>query len=292
MNQEALKNYYTKAGLTRYEQTIGKYLRHAIIIKAERCDNIPVGTSKFGGNPDLPPDWQWPTIKRSGQEWPLDFIAQINFAETKPYDVENELPDHGMLYLFYDLDEQPWGNVPEDRDSFHVAYYNDDIMLLQPSPTPENCSEKFALASARLNFSSRIELPDPDSLLISLSGMNKEECELYENAYYESLPDDDEDDGLSHKLLGHSENIQDEMELECQLVTHGIHYGDAESYQEPCRAELEAGAADWVLLLQIDSDEENCDMMWGDCGRIYLWIRREDLQARRFEHSHLILQCC
>ena len=105
------------------------------------------------------------------------------------------------------------------------------------------------------------------------------------------MPDDDKDDGLSHKLLGHADIIQDSMELECQRVTHGISCGNAESYQDPRRAELEAGTAEWVLLLQLDSDEKNCDMMWGDCGRIYLWIRREDLQARRFARAHLILQC-
>ena len=96
---------------------------------------------------------------------------------------------------------------------------------------------------------------------------------------------------LSHKLLGHSENIQGDMELECQLVTNGLYCGDPSGYQDPRAAALIAGAADWVLLLQIDSDEDNCGMMWGDSGRIYLWIRREDLQARRFAQAHLILQC-
>jgi len=32
-------------------------------------------------------------------------------------------------------------------------------------------------------------------------------------------------------------------------------------------------------------------MMWGDCGRLYLWITEEDLITRNFENSWLILQC-
>ena len=47
---------------------------------------------------------------------------------------------------------------------------------------------------------------------------------------------------------------------------------------------------DWRLLLQIDSDE-NCEMMWGDVGRIYFWIKTEDLKNRDFEKVWLILQC-
>jgi len=31
--------------------------------------------------------------------------------------------------------------------------------------------------------------------------------------------------------------------------------------------------------------------MWGDLGRIYYWIRDDDLAARRFDRSWLVLQC-
>ena len=31
--------------------------------------------------------------------------------------------------------------------------------------------------------------------------------------------------------------------------------------------------------------------MFGDCGRIYFYIRREDLLARRFDRAWLVLQC-
>jgi uncharacterized protein YwqG len=42
----------------------------------------------------------------------------------------------------------------------------------------------------------------------------------------------------------------------------------------------------------VDLAEEAAGMMWGDAGRIYFWIRREDLLARDFDRSWLILQCC
>jgi uncharacterized protein YwqG len=61
-------------------------------------------------------------------------------------------------------------------------------------------------------------------------------------------------------------------------------------YQDPRAKALEAGAADWRLLLQVDSDE-NATMMWGDTGRVYFWMRDEDLRAARFERVWTILQC-
>ena len=49
-------------------------------------------------------------------------------------------------------------------------------------------------------------------------------------------------------------------------------------------------AAEWELLLQVDSDEAN-GMMWGDMGRLYFLIHRDDLQARRFEKAWMIWDC-
>lgn len=45
------------------------------------------------------------------------------------------------------------------------------------------------------------------------------------------------------------------------------------------------------MLLQLDSDEENAELMWGDSGCVYFWIRKQDLAARRFDRCWAILQC-
>jgi uncharacterized protein YwqG len=38
--------------------------------------------------------------------------------------------------------------------------------------------------------------------------------------------------------------------------------------------------------------QDEAGMMWGDVGRLYYWIKHEDLKAARWELSWLILQCC
>jgi uncharacterized protein YwqG len=45
-----------------------------------------------------------------------------------------------------------------------------------------------------------------------------------------------------------------------------------------------------MLLLQIDSDDA-IGWTWGDAGRLYFWIRKQDLAARRFDRVWTILQC-
>lgn len=48
-----------------------------------------------------------------------------------------------------------------------------------------------------------------------------------------------------------------------------------------------------ILLLQLDTDEEDGGTcwMWGDCGRLFFWIKPEDLAACRFERVTLTLEC-
>jgi uncharacterized protein YwqG len=79
--------------------------------------------------------------------------------------------------------------------------------------------------------------------------------------------------------------------LEAQLVSHGIYYGYDDGFAEGRRLGLEAGAADWLLLLQLDSGDNCAGMNWGgEGGRIYFMIHKDDLRRRRFQNVHLILQ--
>jgi uncharacterized protein YwqG len=97
------------------------------------------------------------------------------------------------------------------------------------------------------------------------------------------------DDNLN-KMLGYADNIQNEMELECELVTNGLSIDDPKNYKGPRAKALEPGARNWRLLLQLDSNEE-AEMMWGDLGRIYFWIKKDDLRDRQFDKCWFAFQC-
>ena len=64
--------------------------------------------------------------------------------------------------------------------------------------------------------------------------------------------------------------------------------GVADPLQSPVMP-LPKDAADWILLLQLDSDYP-IDLVLGRGGRLYFWIRRQDLQRAHFEAVRVIFQ--
>lgn len=80
------------------------------------------------------------------------------------------------------------------------------------------------------------------------------------------------------------------MYEECQLAANGIYCGSPEGRQDPRVPVLMEGADQWKLLVQVDSDD-GAGMMWGDMGRLYFWIRREDPAEARFDRVWMVLQC-
>lgn len=94
----------------------------------------------------------------------------------------------------------------------------------------------------------------------------------------------------NHKAGGWPDLVQNPMEEECALVTAGIYAGSPEGWHWEEARRILSEPNDWRLLLQIGSDDD-AGMMWGDLGRLYLWIRQADLGAGRFDRTWLILQC-
>ena len=84
-------------------------------------------------------------------------------------------------------------------------------------------------------------------------------------------------DGSTHRIGGYPEAVQnDDLELTAELVWHGIYCGNSTGYREGKSRGLGACAADWRLLLQLDS-EKDAALMWGDLGRLFFMIREKDL---------------
>ena len=94
-------------------------------------------------------------------------------------------------------------------------------------------------------------------------------------------------------LLGWPDLIQGSFFRECALTDRG-HYlgsGPVDLSPEDARAERDA-VEDWQLLFQLDTVQDGeFELMFGDCGRLFFYIRREDLAAGRFDCCQLVLQC-
>src|SRR4051794_39230511 len=95
-----------KAGIPKTAE-LGALAEPSFKITTQRVPlaDLPLGASRFGGSPDVPPGFTWPD--RDGR--PLTFLAQLDLLEIHAPGV----PDHGWLLFFYEAAGLPWGAKPE-----------------------------------------------------------------------------------------------------------------------------------------------------------------------------------
>jgi uncharacterized protein YwqG len=102
--------------------------------------------------------------------------------------------------------------------------------------------------------------------------------------------------GLSQPLTNEEEQayyaVQAQLAGRAETTYHvPIHrfLGHPDVVQWDMHRDLKGLPTDWLLLLQVDSDEAS-DTNWGDTGRIYYWIRTRDLVVGDFSQTQLVLQ--
>lgn len=261
--------------LDRFESILRNTIR--IYLSKRKEGEIFVGASRIGGKPDLPADIEWPA---ENNDKPLAFIAQLNLKEISPLDSDRLLPESGILYFFYRTEQDAWGFDPKDKDKFRVIYYDGTIDKLQRQEPPKSLPKRGQFSPNEVRFAQEVSLPSWQSDLLNF--LTQEEQDKFIDIF--------ESGENINKILGYADEVQGEMELECELVTNGLYCGDQTGYKDSRREELEKNKDDWRLLLQVDSNDE-AGMMWGDVGRIYFWIKKIDLQKKRFENAWFILQC-
>lgn len=295
MTLELLQDKLAAQNLQPFYDQLKPEIQTAIRLSLTHQAPDRLGASRIGGKPDLPPTLDWPlaqhTIRKKTYfglgpsqtqtvHQPMPFIAQLNMKDFAEYNVTSGLPGSGILYFFYDAEQSAWGFDQKDKSKFKVCYFTGPTTDLQKHDFPEQLPETGRFKSAGIEAKPEISLPG------------------VEHKVYETLSEDQQDwffdtffpDEEINKIGGHTDTIQNEMKLECELVTNGVYCGDPSGYQHPKAKKLAANTKNWQLLLQIDSID-SLEMMWGDAGRLYFWIKKEDLISSNFDQCWLILQC-
>jgi uncharacterized protein YwqG len=293
MTRSELRARLDQVGLAHVADQLAKLAQPCIQIEPTRSEDssIPVGTSKFGGCPDLPAGVQWP----HWQDKPLSFLTQLNLDTLPQVSLFDALSASGHLLFFYETKAQTWGFDPHDKGSWRVVYTEEPNEKLERRETPKG-AETFAACT--LSFRASFSLPSPQSEEVQALGLKYGETESYEEAracdFETNISDSEATErimGCRHQLLGYSHEIQNEMRTESQFASNGIYCGGASRFEDSERLlELKREVTQWQLLLQIDSDDD-VGWMWGDLGRLYFWIRGSDLAAKEFSNVWMILQC-
>lgn len=281
MEKEELLAVFEKAGLARVSKDIDSLLLPSIRLHTTPVEesSLQIGVSKIGGLPDLPATAVWPLW----QEVPQAFLAQIRLEELHGLEGSSQLPEQGMLWFFYNAQQDTYGSKPEDRGSWSVLLQQGEVSDLKRTAAPQGLPDEAKFASCSVRFSAEITLsqfPQTDSVNYDWTD---EEVEKYEGVLSQ-LSTPEEKAEPRHRLLGHADTIQDDMRLQSQLISHGIVDVD-----DPRVEELSKKATDWRLLLQLDSDER-IGMRWGSAGMLYYWILQADLQAHGFDTAWCVLQ--
>jgi uncharacterized protein YwqG len=226
--------------------------------------------------------------------FPLPFVAQINFAEVwLAGPLDPDFPRDGLLSIFYDTLEEPWGYDPGDHVGSRVLFHANGTGQLTRREPPAELMRHTPFAPLSCHAHACLTpLPMATARFQSLS-LAPETAGVFNEWWGENdhmYATEGGSDWKCHRVGGWPTPIQGDMQKECALVAAGYYCGNAGAYDAPETEVVRAGAGEWLLLAQIGTDEK-AQMTWGDSGQIYVWIRREDLAARRFEAARLIQQC-
>jgi uncharacterized protein YwqG len=251
-------------------------IRPAVALASASDDNRagPV-RSRLGGLPILEPGASWPDYL----DKPLSLLAVLDLEEFAPMLDGTWLPGNAVVNLFYEVDEQPWGFDPDDRFGWRVIPADPSSAGPREAPSGATTFREIPLVGRRVATYPGWE----EDVMAPLARYGDR---------LDALVDRLEADRRHprHQLGGWPLLQQAPWQLECQLASNGIDVGDPSGYESPAAQRLKAGADDWVMLAQIDSDDD-AGWMWGDLGTLYFAMRRQDLAAGDWGRSWLVLQC-
>jgi uncharacterized protein YwqG len=236
--------------------------------------------SKIGGLPIASAKMVWPQYNGKS----LSFLCQIDLTSLPTEFHSAGLPSEGVLYFFYDQEQQAWGHNTDEIGSWRIIYESEERSTLAQIAAPSDLGTEYVYKEKTVSFKTVTTLPSIGDEKLEQVHLNPEQEENYATlteALFGGSP--------MHHLLGYPQCIQNcDMENDCETVYQKVNNNKTEI---PKCGELESLNEEWVLLLQLDSDDD-AGMMWGDAGMLYFWIRKCDLLNKKFENTWMILQCC
>jgi len=294
--QDELKRKLTDAGLGSIVNQVTQRTRpcYRVVRTLVPESKIPIGASKFGGSPDVPAGFAWPESSNVKKPEALEFVAQIRLADL-PEPFPEPAPGNGLLSFFtrwtggrvfyftegtaLQRTEGPHPPVAPAPSGFWQTLRAD----FRRKPNPRH-----TYRAASLKFETALSLADGSSSMIEQLDLSEADSEAYIELREAWWEDGFAGASVKHQIFGHASPIQNEMELQC----HFLRLGQEPRWDLP-RDHFVAAAREWVLLLQMDSDDgkDGPGWMWGDGGMVYFWIHRDDLAARAFDRVIAIEEC-
>ena len=254
-----------------------------ILTKKMESDNWKIGGSKIGGKPDLPKDVSWPRVNDSD----LVFCAQYNFSEFKKFDVENLLPEKGMLYVFIGINGEYNEFSIEQKDC--KIFFIENLEDLERKEYPTTLKTEGKVEPAEIQYFESITIPDDENYKLIYFD------EKYEDFYFHFYQDTEEYiaeelNGIAdnmHQILGEDKSIQSSVVYE--FSKNELNISD-EKYTEKWNEILD-NSKTFSNLLQLDCMDSNTNLdKFGGSGVFYIGLKTKELENKNFNNLMISFQ--
>ncbi len=265
MTKEQLAALIREVGLGHLEDKLMQAARPSLRLHLHPVDEntIPIGGTKFGGLPDLPPKFAWPVWQGypesdrpryppgefRTEDGPQEFLLQLRLEDLAAYDLGSVLPSTGILYFFCATWKAALGSDETDRDCWKVFHYDSDPSGLVRQTPPLLSQEVYRDAivpdnnlftCCRIEFQPELVLPDwNDPEAYDPLELSEEEDGHYSELFQSSEEPDPRKyvqyGGPIHRLLGYPQIVQYSKTIEGNFAP-GEH-------------------KEWSLLLQLDTED-------------------------------------
>lgn len=266
--------------LLPYKDKILATVKSVINITLKPANDLPLWASKVGGKPYLPKDFNYPTDDKGN---PLSLLAQFNMADLPDND---KLPKTGILSFFISGFDDQFGRDVDDsfhQNGFRVLYFdklitNADELWQDFSEVDAkilNYKEHWLPFYGHREFMVNFKLNhreinhkhfDFENILFDGKSFENDILDFDDDLWYEIIEDDRFFTADGHHLLGYAYFI----------------------YDDP-RADND-GLKEFILLFQFDSDDD-CRILWGDCGLANFLIHPDDLAKLDFSRVYYDWGC-
>ena len=256
-----------------YEDLVLESLEPAVRIFTEKPAKkpLPAGTSKFGGEPDLPSPDAWP-IHSSGR--PMHFLGQICLSKLPAKHLgSTALPQQGWLWFWYDklgqwFEDNTRLPASSRAESFCVTFEADPKAKLERCAFPEFPEPKIPKAKKLRSYEPPRFTADPQTPIRFEAITTIANSALQQ--LFKKAERDDPDNGWERT---HAFYQAIHLEKKGQPIHRllGPYLNDGTPPKKP-----------WRLLALLDSDYKHLGWMWGDGGEAQFWIREGDLAKRNF----------
>ncbi|MBP8006315.1 MAG: DUF1963 domain-containing protein [Acinetobacter sp.] len=260
-----------------YLEKISATMLPTVSMQLTASDDLTLWQSKIGGQPYLPLEVAYP-VDSDGN--PLVLLAQFNFSETPNLP---HFPDKGILQFYIAADDLYGMNFDDQQlqSGFKVLYF--DQVIEDLTQLKQDFSE--------LEFDEEAYLPFTGQYSIEFQHA-EQVISLEDFAFGKKILNVDELYDFEDQFEGgdfENDFIEPYHEL---LSASGHRLGGYPFFTQSDPRGYKENIQDYILLFQLDTDDAENDIMWGDSGVGNFFIHPEDLKKRDFSKVLYNWDCC